>query len=109
MENTLEWTESVPRNKAETKAFSRPIVTLTQQVIRFKLVLTPERFKRHQQAMQQVLGRSYAENLKITKPCVRDNRHTYGVTALILSSAVPLYERLTGFKLIQDEIETRDS
>lgn len=106
MTETLEWTESVPKNKCEAKAYARETVALVQNVIRFKLVLTPERFKRHQAAMQHVVGRTYAENLKITEPCVRDNRHTYGVTALILVSAVPMYERMTGFKLLQHDIDS---
>ncbi|WP_296314380.1 hypothetical protein [Pseudomonas sp.] len=83
MTETLEWTESVPKNKCEAKAYARETVALVQNVIRFKLVLTPERYKRHQAAMQYVVSRTYGENLKITEPCVRDNRHTYGVTALI--------------------------
>jgi hypothetical protein len=99
MPDTLEWTESTPKNATERKAFARETVALVQQTVRVKLVLTPERYKRHQAAMQVVASRYYGENLKVAEPNARDNRHTYSVTALMLVTAIPLYERMTGFKL----------
>jgi hypothetical protein len=100
MTETLEWTESTPTNACERRDFARQTVALVQQTVRVKLVLTPERYKRHQAAMQIVASRFYGENLKVSEPCARDNRHTYSVTALMLVTAIPTYERLTGFKLL---------